>query len=376
MSIATVEEIIAEIRAGRMVILVDEEDRENEGDLILAADFVTPEAINFMARFGRGLICLTLTAERCRQLDLPLMVTRNGTPHGTNFTVSIEAAEGVTTGISAADRARTVQVAVARNASPDDLVQPGHIFPLMAQPGGVLMRAGHTEAGCDLAALAGLTPASVICEIMKDDGTMARLPDLVEFAREHGLKIGTIADLIQYRSRTESIVERIGERTMETQFGTFRAVAFRDHAAGRAHLALVKGTPTPTTETLVRVHEPLSVLDLLECQRTTHSWSVPAALRAVQAAPTGVVVLLNCGDSPERLFTQFSALDTPQERPRTKPDPRIYGIGAQILKDVGVGKMRVLASPLKLPSMTGYDLEVTAYQSMADTPQAETAATH
>ncbi|MHA6830607.1 bifunctional 3,4-dihydroxy-2-butanone-4-phosphate synthase/GTP cyclohydrolase II [Ralstonia pseudosolanacearum] len=376
MSIATVEEIIAEIRAGRMVILVDEEDRENEGDLILAADFVTPEAINFMARFGRGLICLTLTAERCRQLDLPLMVTRNGTPHGTNFTVSIEAAEGVTTGISAADRARTVQVAVARSASPDDLVQPGHIFPLMAQPGGVLMRAGHTEAGCDLASLAGLTPASVICEIMKDDGTMARLPDLVEFAREHGLKIGTIADLIQYRSRTESIVERIGERTMETQFGTFRAVAFRDHAAGRAHLALVKGTPTPATETLVRVHEPLSVLDLLECQRTTHSWSVPAALRAVQAAPTGVVVLLNCGDSPERLFTQFSALDTPQERPRSKPDPRIYGIGAQILKDVGVGKMRVLASPLKLPSMAGYDLEVTAYQSMADTPQATTAATH
>lgn len=368
MSIATVEEIIAEIRAGRMVILVDEEDRENEGDLILAADYVTPEAINFMARFGRGLICLTLTADRCRQLDLQLMVSRNGTPHGTNFTVSIEAAEGVTTGISAADRSRTVQAAVARDAKPEDLVQPGHIFPLMAQPGGVLMRAGHTEAGCDLAALAGLSPASVICEIMKDDGTMARLPDLVEFAKEHGLKIGTIADLIQYRSRTESIVERVGERTMETQFGTFHAVAFRDRAAGRAHLALVKGTPTPTTETLVRVHEPLSVLDLLECQRTTHSWSVPAALRAVQAAPTGVVVLLNCGDSPERLFTQFSALDAPHERPRSKPDPRIYGIGAQILKEVGVGKMRVLASPLKLPSMTGYDLEVTAYQSMADAP--------
>lgn len=368
MSIATVEEIIAEIRAGRMVILVDEEDRENEGDLILAADYVTPEAINFMARFGRGLICLTLTADRCRQLDLQLMVSRNGTPHGTNFTVSIEAAEGVTTGISAADRSRTVQAAVARDAKPEDLVQPGHIFPLMAQPGGVLMRAGHTEAGCDLAALAGLSPASVICEIMKDDGTMARLPDLVEFAKEHGLKIGTIADLIQYRSRTESIVERVGERTMETQFGTFHAVAFRDRAAGRAHLALVKGTPTPTTETLVRVHEPLSVLDLLECQRTTHSWSVPAALRAVQAAPTGVVVLLNCGDSPERLFTQFSALDAPHERPRSKPDPRIYGIGAQILKEVGVGKMRVLASPLKLPSMTGYDLEVTAYQSMSDAP--------
>ena len=374
MSIATVEEIIAEIRAGRMVILVDEEDRENEGDLILAADYVTPEAINFMARFGRGLICLTLTADRCRQLDLQLMVSRNGTPHGTNFTVSIEAAEGVTTGISAADRSRTVQAAVARDAKPEDLVQPGHIFPLMAQPGGVLMRAGHTEAGCDLAALAGLSPASVICEIMKDDGTMARLPDLVEFAKEHGLKIGTIADLIQYRSRTESIVERVSERTMETQFGTFHAVVFRDRAAGRAHLALVKGTPTPGTETLVRVHEPLSVLDLLECQRTTHSWSVPAALRAVQAAPTGVVVLLNCGDSPDRLFTQFSVLDAPHERPRSKPDPRIYGIGAQILKEVGVGKMRVLASPLKLPSMTGYDLEVTAYQSMADAPDVTSAA--
>ena len=369
MSIATVEEIIAEIRAGRMVILVDEEDRENEGDLILAADFVTPEAINFMVTHARGLVCLTLTEEHCDQLDLPMMASRNGTQFGTNFTVSIEAAEGVTTGISAADRARTIQVAAAKNAKPADLVNPGHIFPLRARKGGVLMRAGHTEAGCDLTAMAGLTPAGVICEILKDDGTMARLPDLVEFAKKHGLKIGTIADLIQYRSRTESIVERVGERAMETQFGTFRAVAFRDRAAGHAHLALVKGDPTPGTETLVRVHEPLSVLDLLECQRTTHSWSVPAALRAVQAAPTGVVVLLNCGDSPDRLFTQFTALDATHERPRSKPDPRIYGIGAQILKDVGVGKMRVLASPLKLPSMTGYDLEVTAYQSMAESPE-------
>ena len=379
MSIATVEEIIAEIRAGRMVILVDEEDRENEGDLILASDFVTPEAINFMVTHARGLVCLTLTEEHCDQLDLPMMASRNGTQFGTNFTVSIEAAEGVTTGISAADRARTIQVAAAKNAKPSDLVNPGHIFPLRAQRGGVLMRAGHTEAGCDLTAMAGLTPAAVICEILKDDGTMARLPDLVEFAKKHGLKIGTIADMIQYRSRTESIVERVGERTMETQFGTFHAVAFRDRAAGRAHLALVKGAPTPDTETLVRVHEPLSVLDLLECQRTTHSWSVPAALRAVQAAPTGVVVLRNCGDSADRLFTQFTALDAPHERPRTKPDPRIYGIGAQILKDVGVGKMRVLASPLKLPSMVGYDLEVTAYQSMADAPDvtpASSTATH
>ncbi|HEY4541734.1 MAG TPA: 3,4-dihydroxy-2-butanone-4-phosphate synthase, partial [Noviherbaspirillum sp.] len=236
MALSSTEEIVAEMRAGRMVILVDEEDRENEGDLVLAAEFVTPEAINFMAKFGRGLICLTLTEERCRQLDLAMMTSRNGTAFGTNFTVSIEAAEGVTTGISAADRARTVQAAVARHAKPSDIVQPGHIFPLKAQPGGVLMRAGHTEAGCDLAALAGLTPAAVICEILKDDGTMARLPDLIEFAQEHGLKIGTIADLIQYRSRNESIVERIGERTMQTSNGSFHAIAYRDKPSGGAHL--------------------------------------------------------------------------------------------------------------------------------------------
>lgn len=347
-----------------MVILVDEEDRENEGDLVLAADFVTPEAINFMAKFGRGLICLTLTAERCRQLDLHPMVSRNGTVHGTNFTVSIEAAEGVTTGISAADRSRTVQAAVAKDARPADLVQPGHIFPLTARPGGVLIRAGHTEAGCDLAALAGLTPASVICEIMKDDGTMARLPDLIEFAQEHGLKIGTIADLIHYRSRTESIIERVGEREMRTAFGTFQGVAYRDTPTGSAHLALVKGKPTPDRETLVRVHEPFSVLDLLECARTTHSWSIPASLEAIGAADSGVLVLLNCGNNADQLFTQFAALDAPQARPRQKPDLRIYGTGAQILKDLGVGKMRVLASPQKVPTMTGYDLEVTGYEPM------------
>lgn len=364
MTIAPTEDIIAEIRAGRMVILVDEEDRENEGDLVLAADFVTPEAINFMAKFGRGLICLTLTAERCKQLDLHPMVSRNGTAHGTNFTVSIEAAEGVTTGISAADRARTVQAAVAKNATPADLVQPGHIFPLTAQRGGVLIRAGHTEAGCDLAALAGLEPASVICEIMKDDGTMARLPDLIEFAEQHGLKIGTIADLIHYRSRTECIVERVGERTMQTPYGTFRSIAYRDKPSGNAHLALIKGEPQPERETLVRVHEPLSVLDLLEVSRTTHSWSMPAALEAIAGAEHGVMVLLNCGDGPQRLLDQFAALDAPQGRPRQKPDLRTYGMGAQILKDVGVGKMRVLASPQRIPSMTGYDLEVTGYQPM------------
>src|SRR5438309_6460884 len=263
MSIASTQEIVAEMRAGRMVILVDEEDRENEGDLVLAADFVTPEAINFMAKFGRGLVCLTLTEERCAQLNLSMMTTNNGTSYGTNFTVSIEAAEGVTTGISAADRARTIQMAVAKNAKPSDIVQPGHIFPLKAQKGGVLMRAGHTEAGCDLTEMAGLTPASVICEIIKEDGTMARLPDLLTFAEEHGLKIGTIADLIHYRSQHESLVERVAERALSTEHGEFRLVAFRDKPSGSAHLALVHGEPSVDTEALVRVHQPVSILDLL-----------------------------------------------------------------------------------------------------------------
>ncbi len=366
MSLSSTKEIITELRAGRMVILVDEEDRENEGDLVLAAEFVTPEAINFMARFGRGLICLTLTGERCDQLNLPLMTGRNGTSFGTNFTVSIEAAEGVTTGISAADRARTVQVAVARNAKATDLVQPGHIFPLRAQKGGVLMRAGHTEAGCDLAELAGLTPASVICEILKEDGTMARLPDLVEFAREHQLKIGTIADLIHYRSQTESIVERVGEREMQTPHGSFHAVAFRDTPSGGAHLALVQGKIEPEQETLVRVHQPVSILDLLETNATTHSWNMAAAMAAMKAADRGVIVLLNCEESAEQMFAHFNALDAAQ--PATpargaRMDLRTYGIGAQILRALGVRKMKLLANPRKMPSMTGFNLEVTGYQA-------------
>lgn len=366
MSISTTQEIVDELRAGRMVILVDEEDRENEGDLVLAADFVTPEAINFMARFGRGLVCLTLTAERCEHLNLPMMTSRNGTAYGTNFTVSIEAAEGVTTGISAADRAKTVQVAVARNAKPSDIVQPGHIFPLKAAKGGVLMRAGHTEAGCDLADMAGLTPAAVICEILKDDGTMARLPDLIEFAREHGLKIGTIADLIHYRSQTESMVERVGERIMQTTWGAFRAIAYRDKPSGGAHLALVHGEIDAGIESLVRVHQPVSMLDLLETNTTTHSWNVAAALSSIQAAPRGVMVMLNCEESAEQMFGQFAALCTPEIKPPprgARMDLRTYGIGAQILKDLGVGKMKLLANPRKMPSMAGFDLEVVGYQS-------------
>lgn len=366
MAISTTQEIIAELRAGRMVILVDEEDRENEGDLVLAAEFVTPEAINFMAKFGRGLVCLTLTEERCNQLNLPMMTARNGTSYGTNFTVSIEAAEGVTTGISAADRARTVQVAVAKNAKPTDLVQPGHIFPLKAQKGGVLMRAGHTEAGCDLSELAGLTPAAVICEIMKDDGTMARLPDLLEFANQHGLKIGTIADLIHYRSRNESIVERVAERTMSTIHGSFRTIAYRDKPSGGAHLALVHGDIKPELETLVRVHQPVSILDLLETEVTTHSWNIASAMAAINASERGAMVLLNCEESAEQMFAQFDALNNPGAAPQVRGarmDLRTYGIGAQILKDLGVGKMKLLASPRKMPSMTGFDLEVSGYQA-------------
>ena len=365
MPISPIQDIIADLRAGRMVILVDEEDRENEGDLVLAADFVTPEAINFMATHARGLVCLTLTEERCEQLQLPMMAARNGTSYGTNFTVSIEAAEGVTTGISAADRARTIQVAVARNAKAADLVQPGHIFPVKARKGGVLIRAGHTEAGCDLAQMAGLTPAAVICEIMKEDGTMARLPDLIEFAAQHNLKIGTIADLIHYRSQTESIIERVAERSMRTAQGVVRAVAYRDQPSGAAHLALVHGDPQPERETLVRVHEPVSILDVLETEATTHSWNMSAALAAIKAAESGVIVLLNCDTSSTHILRQFEALDTQDDGEGaaggSSRDLRTYGIGAQILKDLGVGKMRLLANQRKIPSMTGYNLEVLGF---------------
>jgi 3,4-dihydroxy 2-butanone 4-phosphate synthase/GTP cyclohydrolase II len=363
-AISPVEDIVADIRAGRMVILVDEEDRENEGDLLMAADHVTPEAINFMARFGRGLICLTLTRERCERLGLRPMVPRNGTKMGTAFTVSIEAAEGVTTGISAADRARTVQAAVAPDAKPSDLVQPGHIFPLQAVDGGVLMRAGHTEAGCDLAAMAGCTPAAVICEIMKDDGTMARLPDLQLFAAEHGLKIGTIADLIEYRSRTESLVERVGSRTLRTAFGEFTAHAFRDKPSRSLHLALVMGQWAPGDCVDVRVHEPMSMLDALEIGRPMHSWSLDASLRHISRQGAGVAVLLNCGETAEQLLEQFEGRARASEAPeRGRMDLRTYGVGAQILRECGVQRMRLLGTPRRMPSMTGYGLEITGFLS-------------
>ena len=364
--ISPVEDIVAELRAGRMVILVDEEDRENEGDLVLAADHVTPEAINFMARYGRGLICLTLTRERCERLRLPPMVTRNGTKHATAFTVSIEAAEGVTTGISAADRARTVQAAVAPHAVPEDLVQPGHIFPLQAVDGGVLMRAGHTEAGCDLAAMAGCSPAAVICEVMKDDGTMARLPDLQLFAAEHGLKIGTIADLIEHRSRHESLIEKIGSRPLQTAYGEFIAHAYRDKPSQGLHLALVKGQWRSDESVPVRVHEPLSVLDLLEVQRTMHSWGLDESLRHIEQQGRGVAVLLNCGESAAELLAQFEGTARATQAPeRGRMDLRTYGIGAQVLRECGVHKMQLMGHPRRMPSMVGYGLEITGYIAKA-----------
>ncbi len=362
--ISPVEDIVADMRAGKIVILVDEEDRENEGDLVLASDHVSAEGINFMARYGRGLICLTLTRERCERLQLPPMTARNGDKKGTAFTASIEAAEGVTTGISAADRARTVQAAVAKDAVPSDLVQPGHIFPLQAVDGGVLMRAGHTEAGCDLAAMAGCTPSSVICEIMKDDGTMARLPDLQLFAAEHGLKIGTIADLIEYRSRVESLIQKVGSRTVNTAAGEFTAHAFRDTTGHGVHLALVKGSWTDTDTVPARVHEPLSVLDALETGRTMHSWSLDTALAHIATEGKGVVVLLNCGESGEQLLSQFEGTAKSAHAPeRGRMDLRTYGIGAQILRQCGVHKMRLMGSPRRMPSMTGYGLEITGYIS-------------
>jgi len=371
MSLASTPEIIAELKAGRMVILVDEEDRENEGDLVVAAEFVTPEAINFMAKHGRGLICLTLTQERCKQLNLPLMTHRNGTQYGTAFTVSIEAAEGVTTGISASDRAKTIAAAVAHDARAEHIVQPGHVFPIMAQPGGVLVRAGHTEAGCDLTALAGLTPAAVICEIIKDDGEMARLPELIEFGQQHGIKIGTIADLIHYRSRTESIIEKVCERTMQTAHGPFRAVLYRDEPTHSPHIALVRGTPHPDRDTPVRVHEPLSVLDLLEIDSSTHSWTIDAAMKEIAARDLGAIVMLNCGDTKEHLVDVFRAFDQKDKAAELKRRPidfKTYGIGAQILRDIGVGKMEVLATPRKLGSMSGYGLEVTGFVPMPGCP--------
>ena len=363
----TIEDIVADFKAGKMVVIMDDEDRENEGDIVMAASHVRPEDINFMARYGRGLICLTLTAERCRQLRLPPMVAYGDDKHRTAFTVSIEAAEGVTTGISAFDRAHTVRTAVKANARADDLVQPGHVFPLMAQPGGVLTRAGHTEAGCDLARLAGLEPAAVIVEILNEDGTMARRSDLEKFAREHGLRIGTIADLIRYRLQNEHTIERVAETLLKTEFGEFRLITYQDSMDNTVHLAMVKGEIDAKKPTLVRVHLRNTLSDVLGAEHPQFGWPLRRALHRI-GQDGGVVVLLRKPETPKDLVKQIVALE---ESPRAEESHeghhderqvlRTYGIGAQILSDLGVRQMRVLSAPKRMQAISGFGLEVVEY---------------
>ena len=362
------EEIIEDLRQGKMVVLMDDEDRENEGDLVMAAAHVRPEDINFMARYGRGLICLPLTRERCQQLRLPLMVNENKTPHSTNFTVSIEAATGVTTGISAADRARTIQCAVALDAKPEDLVQPGHVFPLMAQPGGVLNRAGHTEAACDFARLAGLEPAAVIVEILNEEGSMARRPELEVFAQQHGLKIGTIADLIHYRIQNEQTVERISECDFPTEYGRFRLYAYQDRIGNKLHLALTMGNVSDNEPVLVRVHGRNLLSDLFGAKRDA-SLPLRTAMKKIAAEGRGVLVVIRKEEDTKSLVErihQYCMEDHGVERQpldESGDDWRTTGTGAQILADLGVHKMRVMGAPKKYLGLSGYDLQVVEYVS-------------
>ncbi len=358
----TTEEIIADLKMGKMVIIMDDEDRENEGDLVMAASFVRAEDINFMARYGRGLICLTLTKERCQQLKLPLMVDENKTPYSTNFTVSIEAATGVTTGISAADRARTIQVAVAKEARADDLVQPGHIFPLMAQAGGVLNRAGHTEAGCDFARLAGVEPAAVIVEILNDDGSMARRPDLEVFAAQHHLKIGTIADLIHYRIQHENTLERVSECAYPTEWGLFRLYAYQDRNDNNLHLALVMGQVSGDEPVLVRVHARLWMDDLFSSKRSDCNMPIRLAMEKIAEEGRGVLVLIRQNENNQALaehIYRYQLADNGIVQPQQdQVDWRTTGTGARILADLGVHKLKVLGTHKKYIALSGFDLEV------------------
>ena len=352
-----IEDIINDLKKGKMVILVDDEDRENEGDLLLAADHVTPEFINFMAKYGRGLICLTLTEDKAKKLKLPLMVEDNQGKLGTNFTVSIDASSGISTGISAADRAKTIMSAILPESDHTFINRPGHVFPLIAHSGGVLYRAGHTEAGCDLAALAGATPASVICEILNDDGTMARLPDLIKFSKKHNIKIGTIADLIEYRSKKEKLIKKISEEKVNTEFGSMNLIMYSDLLTKNMHLALVKGVIKKNDEVMVRVHEPLSILDFIS-RETSHSWPPLRAIEAINNEEKGVIIFLNYNESQDSITSKLSLKNTASKK---STDLRNYGIGSQILVDIGVTKMKLLAAPRKMPSMTGYGLQVTEF---------------
>jgi 3,4-dihydroxy 2-butanone 4-phosphate synthase/GTP cyclohydrolase II len=378
MSFAPIPELLDELRAGRMVVIVDDEDRENEGDLIMAAELVRPQDINFMVTHARGLVCLSLTRERCRQLGLPPMVRDNTSPHGTNFTVSIEAAEGVTTGISAYDRAHTVRTAVRPDASAGDLSQPGHIFPLQAQPGGVLSRAGHTEAASDLALLAGLEPAGVLVEILNADGSMARRPELEVFARDHGLKIGSIEDLIRHRLATEHTVERVDERDIDTAHGPFRLHTYRDRLGHGLHFALVRGAPDPDAPALVRVQMLNPLADALHWRRADFGPAVADVLAAIVREGAGALVLL--GEPPrspaDAAEAMLARIRQPQDEaggiaPPSSPERagragvlaewRRNGAGSQILADLGYGKLRVLGTPRRQVGLAGYGLEVVEY---------------
>ncbi len=366
MKVNTTQEIIEDLKQGKMVIIMDDEDRENEGDLVMAAECVTPEAINFMAKYGRGLICITLTDQRCRQLRLPLMVSDNQAAYSTNFTVSIEAAHGVTTGISAADRALTIKAAVSPDAKPEDIVQPGHIFPVKAQMGGVLTRAGHTEAGCDLALLAGKDPSAVIVEILNDDGTMARRPDLEKFAEEHGLKIGTIADLISYRLANEMTVQRLSNCHLPTEYGDFELYSFQDTVNGQVHLAMVMGDIDPEQETLVRVHMADPLNDLLSSTREPSHFPIPEVMQKIQQQGKGVLVVLRLPQQNKQLATKIEHFQQQDRNETITPvktgwDFRTFGVGAQILSDLGVKKMRVIGTPTKLTGVSGFGLELVGY---------------
>ncbi|MDX9988034.1 MULTISPECIES: bifunctional 3,4-dihydroxy-2-butanone-4-phosphate synthase/GTP cyclohydrolase II [Thiothrix] len=365
MQFNTTEEILEDLAAGKMVVIVDDEDRENEGDLLMVASLTRPEDINFMVKEGRGLVCLTLTRERCKQLNLPLMISATDEEHRTNFTISIEAAEGVTTGISAYDRAHTVRTAVAPNAQPQDIEQPGHIFPLMAQPGGVLTRAGHTEAGCDLARLAGFEPAATIVEILNEDGTMARRPDLELFAEKHGLKMGSIEDLIRYRVQNEKTVERVFERDVQTDYGQFHLVAFQECAKRDVHLALIKGEITADAAVLVRVHLENELCDLLSLNEPGCGWPLRSAMQHIDAAGGGVIVILRNVGQTENVLEQlkgFESRPVVQDNSHSSPaELKTYGIGAQILSDIGVRRMRVMSAPKRFHGIAGFGLEIVEY---------------
>ena len=365
--ISSIESILQDFRAGKMVILVDDEARENEGDLVIAAEHITPEHINFMATHGRGLICLSLSKKRCSQLNLSPMVTENTSPYSTAFTVSIEAAKNVSTGISAADRATTVKAAVHPDARPSDLVTPGHIFPIIAEPGGVLTRAGHTEAGSDLAKLSKMEPASVICEILNPDGSMARLSQLVEFSKSHGIKIGTIADLIRYRLETESTIEREYETSMPTEYGEVKAISYRDNVRGNTHLALVYGEVDSQVPTMLRVHVFTGMVEVLDAITSGgHSWSVRKALRKIVDSGSGAVIILNYQEEFGEISEKIQERQQGLSDVTVNSDIRIIGVGSQIAADIGFGKLKVLGHPLKLHGLSGFGLEIVDYVPPSD----------